>query len=208
MLADKLSAEYAAAIAPAKIIACPGVTEEEVRELLAKGLEVARCVEPRLARFDQAIDEAHRAELWNTGLEGYWFAAYSRMKLFSLRRVFARIPDILSSRRLDIICHHLPGFSYGDADPGIWKINLGMGWVNDAGDREERIQTFVHEAAHIAGRWVVDEDPWYGRDKAHSMAHIHRPGRRRMAMRSADNIGYYAIDIAENGILYKLPASA
>jgi hypothetical protein len=208
MLADKLSPAYAAAIAPAKIITCPGVTEEEVRELLAKGLEVARLVEPRLVRFDQAADDARRADIWNTGPEGYWFAAYDRLKLFSLRRVFARIPDILSSKRLDIICHHVPGFSYGDADPGIWKINLGMDWVNDSGDREERIQTFVHEAAHIVGRWVVNEDPWYGREDAHNMAHIRRPGRCRMAMRSADNIGYYAIDIAENGVMYKMLASA
>jgi len=200
MLALEYSPSYAASVAPAKIVPCAGTTAEEVREMLAQGLNAARGAQSRLLRFDRAVDEAARANLWNGGPEYHWFASYDKQKLSSLRRVFDRIPDILSSSRLDVICS-LKDDGYAHALPGIWKIHLGSQWVKDT-DREDRIQTFVHEAGHIAGRSVTREKPWYGKTDAHTEAHKHRPFRPHMAMRSADNIGFYATDLAENFLSY------
>lgn len=200
---------YAASIAPATIVACPGASGPYVREQLAQALEAARGVSSRLLRFDSR-DQAGREQLWNSGPEAHWFAGYDRLKLASLRRVFERIGEILSSRRLDVVCS-LEDSGYAEAHPGIWKIGLGKQWVADT-DREERIQTFVHEAAHIAGRSVVMEGEskrnptrhpgWYGKPLAHKQAHKRRLLRPRMALRSADNIGYYAMDLAENFLDY------
>lgn len=201
MLSLEYSPTYAASIAPARIIACPGAPAEVVRELLAQGLNAARGVQSRLLRFERAADEAARANLWNSGPEYVWFADYDKLKLHSLCRVFERIPEILSSSRLDVICSDKSGSGYARALPGIWKIHLGVEWVTDR-DREERIQTFVHEAGHVAGRSVAKEDPWYGKAKAQLLAHTHRPLRPRMALRSADNIGFYATDLAENFLNY------
>jgi hypothetical protein len=201
MLALEYSPAYAASITPAKIVTCPGTTDEEVREMLAQGLNAALGAQSRLLRFDGAPDEVARAAFWNNGPEFHWFAGYDRKKLSSLQQVFVRIPDILSSDRLDIICTDKAGSGYAWALPGIWKIHLGVEWVTDT-DREDRIQTFVHEAAHIAGRSVAKEKPWYGKTDAHTEAHKHRPARPRMAMRSADNIGFYATDLAENFLNY------
>jgi hypothetical protein len=200
MLTSELSPAYAASIAPAKIIPCPGATAEQVREMLAQGLNAARGVQSRMARFSARPDEAARAQLWNLGPEYVWFADYDKAKLNSLRSVFDRIVSILSSARLDVICD-LSDKGYARAAPGIWKIHLGKDWVNDT-DREDRIQTFVHEAAHIAGRSVAREKPWYGKADAITQAHKHRPLRPRMALRSADNIGFYATDLAENFLSY------
>lgn len=194
------SPAYAASIAPAKIIPCPGALAPEVRELLAQGLNAARGVQSRFVRFQKQATDAEQANLWNNGPEYTWFAAYDKHKYRSLQGVFNRISPILSSSRLDVICDDTDK-GYAHALPGIWKIHLGIKWINDT-DREERIQTFVHEAAHIAGRSVTREKSWYGETNAQALAHKPRPLRPRMALRSADNIGYYAIDLAKNFLSY------
>lgn len=191
---------YAVSIAPAKIIPCPGTPAPKVRELLAQALNAARGVQSRFVRFQNQATDANRAYLWNGGPEYVWFADCNKGKYNSLKQVFDRIPEILSSSRLDVICDDKDR-GYASALPGIWKIHLGIQWVKDT-DRVERIQTFVHEAAHIAGRSVAREKPWYGETAAKTLAHKHRPFRPRMALRSADNIGYYAVDLAENFLSY------
>lgn len=206
---DEYSAGYARSIAPATIAACVGVTSEQVREMLAKARSLALGASSRLLRFDRR-DEAGRKQLWEAGPEFHWFADYDRAKLTSLKRVFDRIGEILGSDRLDVVCD-LADPGYAHANPGIWKIHLGRQWVHD-NDRQERIQTFVHEAAHIAGRSVAMEGAskrnptrypgWYGKPLAHAQAHKHRRLRPRMALRSADNIGYYAVDADENLLKY------
>jgi hypothetical protein len=200
MRMSTLSPAYATSVAQAKIVTCAGATDEQVREMLAQALNAARGAQSRMARFGARPDEAARALLWNNGPEHVWFAHYDKAKLNSLRRVFDRIVAILSSTRLAVICDR-SNSGYASSLPGIWKIHLGKQWVHDT-DREERIQTFVHEAAHIAGRTVADEDPWYGKSAAKRLAHKHRPARPRMALRSADNIGFYATDLAVNFLKY------
>lgn len=197
---SEYSAAYAASIVKAKIVTCSGVTVDETRELLAQALDASRGAQSRLSRLQAKPTEADRAALWNGGPEHIWFAAYDRRKFTSLKNVFDRIEKILSSSRLDVICK--PSLNaYGEALPGIWKISLGTAWINSP-DREERIQTFVHEAAHIAGRTVAREGDWYGKSTAQAQALKRRPLRPRMALRSADNIGYYATDLAQNFLSY------
>jgi hypothetical protein len=82
----------------------------------------------------------------------------------------------------------------------IFRIRLGWKWID--ADRREKIQTFIHEASHIAGRTVAHENLWYGESSAQAMAATRRPLRPRMMMRSADNLGYYAIDLADNFLEY------
>ena len=86
--------------------------------------------------------------------------------------------------------------AYARSLPGIRKIHLGMRWVTPVeptlgGPDPERVQTFVHEAAHISGRWSTDERNHYGPRAARLLA---GPGMR--ATRNADNYGYYAIELA------------
>ena len=197
---SEYSPGYATSIAPAKIIPCPGAPAPVVRELLAQALNAARGVTSRFVRFQARATDADRASLWNVGPEYVWFGDYDGRKYSSLNRVFLGIVEILSSSRLDVICD-ADDKGYARALPGIWKIHLGTDWIKDT-DREERIQTFVHEAAHIAGRSVAREAPWYGKPDAITKAHIRRPLRPRMALRSADNIGYYALDLAVNFLSY------
>ena len=196
-----LTTDYAASLVPGEITPCAGVTEPQIREFIAAAIEVTRVVQRRLDRFDGRRGRELREDLWNRGPEVKWFHTYSHLKLVSLKLVFRRIREILSARRLKVSCD--PSFSsYADADPCIYKILLGQSWLNPNETRSEKIQTFIHEAGHIAGRWVVDEDPWYGEGPAQTMARVHRPGRPFMMMRSCDNLGYYAIDLAENAFLY------
>ena len=101
----------------------------------------------------------------------------------------------LSDQRLKVACRPRRE-KFGSASPGIRIINLGTDWIapgfdNLALDDAERVQTFVHEAAHIVGRVIAFESMHYGRDKAKKLADA---GMR--ATRSADNYGYYAIDVA------------
>lgn len=200
-----LTTDYAASLTQAEITPCTGVTEPQIREFIASAIEVSRVVQNRLHRFDGRRGQALRQDLWNSGPEYKWFSTYSSLKLLSLKLVFRRIPEILAGRRLKVSCDPTFPF-YADSNPGIHKILLGQKWLNPHETRSERIQTFVHEANHIAGRWVVDEDPWYGEGPAQAMARVDRPGRPLMMMRSADNLGYYAIDLSENPLLYSLLA--
>jgi hypothetical protein len=59
------------------------------------------------------------------------------------------------------------------------------------GPDAERVQTFVHEAAHISGRICAFEGRRYGPDAAHRLA-----DSSMKATRNADNYGYYAINVA------------
>lgn len=85
---------------------------------------------------------------------------------------------------------------YARALPSIRRIHLGMAWITPGpltlgGPDPERVQTFVHEAAHIAGRFSSDEGDHYGPDSAKGLA-----DETMRATRNADNYGYYAIHVA------------
>lgn len=193
MLARFLStdAESAKRIAPAKIVPFPNRSEEYIRQRLAAAVRVARFAHLGLMAL---ASKSNKADLWNQGLGAWWFGDYSDRKFNKVLSTFSEISHRLAQERLDVIGNPHKR-KYGSALPGILKITLGSLWISPgmtlAENEEERVQTFVHEAAHIAGRVTADENKHYGRTAAHGLA---GPGMK--ATRSADNYGYYAIDFA------------
>jgi hypothetical protein len=194
LLTDPVSAKM---LAPATIVPFPNRSEEYVRQRLAAAVRVARYTHLGLSTL---AGKSNRVELWNGdaeewGLGCWWFGAYSDRKFEKVLASFGEIQWILADPRLKVICK--PNLDkFGSALPGIRKIKVGADWVTPAmggsgPDEAERVQTFVHEAAHIAGRVFAGEFNHYGRDAAHGLTDS---GMR--ATRSADNYGYYAIDVA------------
>lgn len=189
LLTDSRSARL---LAPARIETFPNVPEDYVRQRLAAAVRVSRFVYTGL----QALaGKPNRADLWNSGLEMVWFGDYSEEKFAKVLATFGEISTFLASGELQVICK--PRMSkFGKAWPGILKIKLGQDWIvpeleNRAADDAERVQTFVHEAAHIAGRVSGSEFNHYGREDCLKLADA-----SMKATRSADNFGYYAIDTA------------
>src|SRR5262245_51938357 len=177
-------------LAPAKIDPFPHRTEEYIRQRLAAAVRVARYTHLGLVTLAAKGDKVQR---WNDGLGAGWFGEYSDQKFEKVLATFNEIQWYLTDRRLDVI-----GKSgkkgYASALPGIRRITLGALWVSPPfkdpfDDEAERVQTFVHEAAHIAGRVSASERNHYGRKATHDLADA-----SMRATRSADNYGYYAID--------------
>lgn len=180
----------AARSVPAKIKPCGVWTDEKIRKFIAAALQVARRASHRLNAIDVHADPA--AE-WYGGLEEFWFGAFKRRKLRKVRITFEHIVNILSSPRLRVICDP-DRKNYGAALPGIRKISIGDKWRNGVGGNgdEERVQTFIHEAAHIGGRTNLAENRGvYGR----KLVKLELVNGGMKATRSADNFGYYAIDL-------------
>jgi hypothetical protein len=179
-------------LAPANIEPFPHRSEEYIRQRLAAAVRVARYTHLGLATLAAKSDKIER---WNEGLGAYWFGEYSDRKFDKVLATFNEIQWYLADQRLDVI-----GKSgkkgYASALPGIRRIALGALWVSPPffdplEDEAERVQTFIHEAAHIAGRVSSDERNFYGRDDSQKLADA-----TMRATRSADNYGYYAIDFA------------
>jgi hypothetical protein len=185
-------AESAMRIAPARIDPFPHRSEQYIRQRLAAAVRVARFAHVGLAAL---AAKGNRETLWNDGLPAWWFGTYSERKLSKVLSTFSDISQHLASHRLDVVCKSGKS-SFGNALPAILKITLGALWVSPGlatsdEDEAERVQTFVHEGAHISGRVIADEHKHYGRTKAHALV-----DGGMMATRSADNYGYYAIDFA------------
>ena len=175
-----------------EIIASPKMPEPLVRKHLAEAVHACLKTQYRLIRLRQLpTAETH----WKNGPELTWFFAYSEKKVEKLLHIFQHTTDVLRSPDLKIVCKEKFD-PYGLATPGIRRIKLGMAWAN--GDDFERTQTLIHEATHIAGRFVFDEGRWYGPDNARRLARwaYRRPMR---PTRSADNLGYYAMDCLIGG---------
>ncbi|WP_178133656.1 M35 family metallo-endopeptidase [Vineibacter terrae] len=175
---------------PARITcAWAAFPDERVRGYMATALHIVERVNLRLGNLLAAADAEAR---WNApeAPEQFWFGSFSRIKAAKVQRTFRGIPRHLASPQLKVVCD--AGFgSYGEARPGILRIRLGHLWHDpDVPEKDaERVQTFVHEAAHICGRFSIAEGSFYGRDDAHSLTRW-----RMRATRNADNYGYYAID--------------
>lgn len=178
----------------ATIIPSPKMSEAVVRQHLAEAIHACMKTQYRLIRLKQ-MPQSQAMMSWDKGPEGTWFFAYSEHKVDKLLHIFQNVTKILSSPELTIVCKDDCPL-YGVAIPFIKRIKLGIAWAN--GPDYEKTQTLVHEASHIAGRMVVDENRWYGPDAAKHMAHWswRRPMR---STRSADNLGYYAMDCLIGG---------
>jgi hypothetical protein len=192
---DPLAAKQ---LAPASIDPFPHRSEDYIRRRLAAAVRVARYAHMGLATM---AAKSSREELWNGtpdewGLGAWWFGAYSERKFEKVLSTFSEIQWILADARLNVIGKSGKS-GYGSALPGIRKITIGALWVSPhytdpMEDEAERVQTFVHEAAHIAGRVFAGEGNHYGREDAHDLT----LDDSMKATRSADNYGYYAIDFA------------
>jgi len=177
-------------LAPGKIVPFPHVSETYIRQRLAAAVRVARYTHLGLMTL---AANSKRIELWNTGLGCGWFGEYSDRKFQKVLSTFGEVQWYLADPRLEVIGKSGMS-SYGSALPGIRKIKLGADWVSPEftdlfDDEAERIQTFIHEATHIAGRVFAGEGNHYGRFDAQRLADA-----SMRATRSSDNYGYYAID--------------
>lgn len=163
-----------------------------IRAYTAAALCVASHAAQRLTLVQAA---SAREARWNQGPEHGWFGDYSPYKAKKVHETFLEIVRILSGRRLKIDGDN--GFSsYGDALPGIHKIKLGTDWRMPSPEvgllpDHERVQTIVHEAAHIAGRFSSAENKFYGPKASRKLARW-----RMRATRHADSYGYYALEVA------------
>lgn len=162
-----------------------------IRAYAAAGLCVAAHAADRLTKVQAASD---REALWNLGPEYGWFGDYAPYKAKKVHGTFLEIVRILAGHRLRINGDN-DFSSYGDALPAIQRIKLGRLWhrprpADGLQPDHERVQTFVHEAAHIAGRFSADEGNFYGPRATRKLA----PKRLRPT-RHADSYGYYALEV-------------
>lgn len=189
----------AARIAPATIISgWDDYPADRVRRYLAAAVRLSQMVNRRLDRM-KALK--NRAAGWNAkdSLEDLWFGDYSDAKFDKVHRTFQGIARHLSSARLEVTCKGWKTY-YGAAIPLIEKITLGRAWHYPGlgpDDDAERIQTFVHEASHICGRFSTAEGKGYGRAAAQALTRW-----RMRATRNADNYGYYALDVLDRANTY------
>lgn len=136
-----------------------------------------------------SMSETSRKAAWNSGDEKRWFGSYSESRFNNVKSRMAKISSIMKSSKLDIQCKWSKSW-FGDASPGIYKITLGGDWRDEPSGNVDKVQTFVHESAHIAGAVLGGESRGkYGVSDALTRATKH-PGT---AIRTAENLGYYAI---------------
>lgn len=184
-----ISPAEAERLAPAAIRPFPDWKPEAIRRYLAAAVRASRIVNAR-----HALLEAEGCETaWNApgSIELKWFGAHSRHKARKVRATFEGITQHLSSWLLNVVGDP-DKTSYASALPVIRKITLGRRWATPPAHvhpDSERVQTFVHEASHICGRFSADEANGYGPGDAQGLA-----GDGMRATRNADNYGYYAID--------------
>jgi hypothetical protein len=130
-----------------------------------------------------------RISAWNAGGERRWFGDYSELRFGNVRKRMRGISETLGNWRLDVRCNWSKSY-YGTASPGIYRITLGSAWKNASGSLVDKPQTFVHEAAHIKGAVLGGEVRGkYGVSDALTRAQKY-PG---VAVRTAENLGYYAV---------------
>ncbi|MBL8217483.1 MAG: hypothetical protein JNK87_42570 [Bryobacterales bacterium] len=182
--------------APAEIIPSPKMPEAVVRQHLSEAIHACWKTQYRLIRLKQMPPTEARKH-WDNGPESNWFFTYSEDKVNKLLHIFQNVARILASPQLKIVCKDDFPY-YGMAIPYLHylHIKLGIAWAN--GSDYEKTQTLIHEASHVANRTVLDENRWYGPEKARRMARwsYRRP---RRSTRSADNLGYYAMDCLIGG---------
>ena len=189
-------------LAPASItVVWQGCPEDEVRRHLAAAVRLTEMVNRRLDRLHAA---PRKAAVWDGAvggqptLEHKWFGSFSEHKADKVHRTFQAIQRLLSSPRLKVVCGDMKaGDAFGMAIPVLFpeRIWLGRHWrfahpgkTNHA----ERVGTFVHEAAHLCGRWSVYE---FLPHKAGPVPALRLAGPGMRATENADNYGYYALDV-------------
>jgi Lysine-specific metallo-endopeptidase len=179
---------------PSTIEGCEKITGSDVTTELVKKIWLeARCyVAQALTRLQylSALAEAQRKAEWAKDIEQEvtWFGPYTSDNFRKIHRNFQQISEILSSKRFKVVCKPEKKFM-ASAAPLIHTMKLRSDWLNN-GPHTERVQTIIHEAAHIA--LVVNflsENKKYGPACAKKLAQQNC----FKALRNADNYGYYAL---------------
>lgn len=94
---------------------------------------------------------------------------------------------MIHSSRLHIDCKQ--GDYWAEAWPGNFKLTLHEDWRKASVGRSERVQTIVHESAHIAGVSIPREKRFYGE----TFSFLWARARPDLTVRNADAYGYLAI---------------
>lgn len=160
-----------------------------------------------------SLSEMDRQKEWNKvgSAERTWFGGYRKVNFGKIHRAMLNIQQILKSNKLTIVCEGRRNckwkpnccgskkcYQEGKCTWGSSKWNsmhaseitiiLRDVWFH-CRDWNERVQTLVHEAAHVSGVTNVRESKKAGPSCAKKLA-IQNCFK---AIRNADNYGYYAM---------------
>jgi len=184
-LEDEISREsQSGAKEPSISNACGG---HPVRTTLHVAATYASLASQRLNQLSSLPEDAGKNQ-WNSGPEKIWFGTYRKNRLINLRNRMWKIVQTLKDPLLVISCDWSKPL-FGQASPGIPDITLGREWRDAPRSDIDKVQTIIHEAAHIRGAVLGGElRRKYGIKDAIDRAKDY-PGT---AIRTAENIGYYA----------------
>ncbi len=188
MLRDELENE-----GPSISSTCGG---QPVLTTLHVAMQYASLASHRL-NYLSSLPKRQQAAQWNkrNSPEKIWFGIYRKNRLINVRNRMWKIVRTLKDPLLVIVCDwKKPG--YGKAWPGNPTITLGKAWKAATGScTTEKVITLIHETAHIRGAVLGGElRKKYGIKDAKNRAKRY-PG---IAIRTAENIGYYAVCRAWN----------
>jgi hypothetical protein len=176
---------------------CNGFPVLTARHVAAQYTRMAR---DRLSDLAKQSKDARKAA-WNAGAEKKWFGAFSQARFERARDTLTAAASVLDSSQLTIQCDKsYPNWAATWSDqllggPRRYYIKLGKPWLfgalglsalQHAGERQ---QTLVHEAAHHGGANRGELLGRMGVKDALSRAAKHP----WMAVRSAENHGYFAV---------------
>lgn len=192
----------AASAAPKISSSCNGFPVLTARHVAAQYAGMARDRMNSLAK----MGKPERKSAWKAGAEAKWLGSYTDARFADARSITAKIVTILDSSKLTISCD--TSYSeWGSFEihknvgwPEYYDMTLGKPWLYGmlglaAGRLDgERQVTIIHEAAHGAGanrgealhrsyaKWALN--------RAKKYPHL--------AVRTAENHGYYAVCRASN----------
>jgi hypothetical protein len=145
---------------------------------------------------------ADRRRFWNGRAERTWFGLYTERGLRKVRTVVRNAHAKLTSPDLVIGCRPANGCVIASASqyrPD--RLNLTDLWFTyDPGCikpkarwEQERVQTFIHEAAHLVGVHRKLFRELYLPDNAKKLAKRNPAGARN----NADNYAYYVMEVGK-----------
>ena len=183
---DELEGDELAYEGPSIASRCGGYP---VRTALQVAATYAKLASQRLNYLSSLPTRQQKAK-WKAGPEKTWFGTYKKSRLINVRNRMWKIAQTLKDPLLVISCNWNKAW-LGYASPGIRDITLGRGWKDLPSNHVKKTQTFVHEAAHIRHAVLGGDNirKYYGVAAAKKRA-VHRPG---IAIRTAENIGFYAV---------------
>jgi Lysine-specific metallo-endopeptidase len=147
----------------------------------------------RVARANQRLNslakmtQSRRQGAWQD-LEETWFGQYDERRFRTVREGMLKIGIRLKDPRLKINCSRaFRGLLGGALAPRT--ILLYAGWRDLRSGDIDKVETIIHEAAHLTGVGRIIERAGYYQAQDRAKTHPDR------AVRRADNYGYYAMEV-------------